>query len=349
MHNSCVGPESVHSTKNNTHLANPQGHRILSKNTALTLEFTYEVGCQWHPHITQAKDEKPNAKQGHCSCCSTLVFQCFGMSSIILVAHAQKQRWAPYSVCLHCHNASNNTYFVLTKLGQNHHTHVSYTTVCYYFFLVHHAEGCLAPINNTNLTNCRGPWTLVRTSLWELVHVKALLSIGSLFQLHTPLLNTSRSTPFYVSFRLPLMLGHLGHFHCKRLEKAPPLDVHQRRIDRGMCQKHVVCSTPSALLLQYAGQHSQTSYQGIQYLLICCTHFTRSAPTESNQLEHGLQGTFVQYVKTQSIQSTKSPKQETFQRQLQCIEGLAVHILSIPAAQHCLRHQSCCQLHHPKA
>lgn len=328
----------------------------MCKNPTQTLEFTNKVRCQGHPHITEAENEKPNAKQRHCCSSSTQIFQRFCVGSIILVANTQEQCWAPYPVCLHSHDAPNNSNFIQTKGCQDYHTHVGNTTICYYFFLVHHAQGSLAPVHNTNLTNCRSSWPLISTPFRKLVQIKALLPIGSQFQLHTPLQHTPSGTPFYVSFRLPQMQGHLWYFDCKRLEKPPPLEIYNRRIESsyGSCssgaggrtarlhQKHIVCCSSPAQQQQHTRQHSQTSNQGVKHQLICCTYFTSSASTQSNLLEHGLQGTLVQYIKTQSVQPTKSPKQEAFQSLLQCVEGLAMYILGVPAAQDCLWHQGCC-------
>lgn len=348
MHNSRIGPQSVHSTQNNTSLANHQGHCILCKNSAQTLEFPNEVRSLGHSHITQAKDEEPNAEQGHRCCSSSLIFQRFGMSSIIQVSNTQEQCRTPHSVCLHCHNSSNNPNFIHCKQSQNHHTHVRYTTVCYYFFLVNHTQCCQTPINNTNLTNCRCQGPQISTPFGKHVQVKAQLSVSSQFQQYSPQLHTSSSAPFNVSFGLPLVQRHQRHFHCKCLEEAPPLDVYHRRLNRSMRLQHVGSCSPPALQQQYAGKHCQTSNQGIKNLLICCAHFSSTTSSKSNQLEHGQQRAFVEHIKAQSVQPCESPKQETFQSQLLCIEGLTMHILSIPTTQHRQGHLGCCEQYHPK-
>ena len=280
----------------------------MCKNSAQALEFPNEVGSLRHCHITQAKDEEPNAEQGHCCCSSSQIFQCFGMSSIIQVPNTQEQCRAPHPVCLHCHNSSNNPNFIHCKQSQNHHTHVSNTTICYYFFQVNHTQCCQTPIKNTNLTNCRCQWSLISTPFRKHVHVKAQLSVSSLFQQYSPQLHTSSSTPFNVSFGLPLVQRHQWNFHCKCLEEAPPLDVHDRRLNRGVRLEHVGSCSPPALEQQYARKHSQTSNQGIKNQQICCTHFSRATSSKSNLLEHGLQRAFVEYIKAQSVQPSESPK-----------------------------------------
>jgi hypothetical protein len=251
-------------------------------------------------------------------------------------------------VGLHCHNSSNNPNFIHCKQSQYHHTHVSNTTVCYYFFLVNHTQCSQTPVNNTNLTNCRCGWPLISTSFGEHVHVISLLSVSSLFQLYTPLLHTSSSAPFNVSFRLPLVQRHQRNFHCKCLEETPPLDVHNRRLNGRMCLEHVGCCSSPTLQQQYTRKHCQTTYQGIKNLLICSTYFSNTTSPKSNLLKHRLLRTFVQYIKTESIQPSESPKQETFQCLLLCIERLPMHILSIPTTLHSQRHLHCCKLYHPK-
>lgn len=115
MNNSSISPQSVNSTKDNSCLANTLRHCILCENSTLTQEFPNKIGSLRHCHITQAKDKKPNAKLWHSCCCSTLIFQCFGMSSIVQISYTQKQSRTPYSVCLHCHDCSNNSNFIHCK------------------------------------------------------------------------------------------------------------------------------------------------------------------------------------------------------------------------------------------
>ncbi len=270
------------------------------------------------------------------------------MGSIIQVSYTQEQCRTPNPVCLHSHNSSNNSNFIHSKQSQNHHTHVSNTTVRYYFFLVNHTQCCQTPIENTNLTNCRCKRSLICAPFGEHVHVKALLSISSLFQLNSPQLYTSCSAPLYVSFGLPLMQRHQRHFHCKCQEETPPLDVHNRGFNWSMRQKHIRGRPPPALQQQYARKHCQTPNQGIKNQLICCTYFSGTASTQSNLLEHGLLRTFVQYIKAQSVQPCKGPKQKTFQCQLLCIERLTMHILGIPTTLNRQRHLCSCEQDHPK-
>lgn len=225
---------------------------------------------------------------------------------------------------------------------------MSNTTICHYFFQINHTQSCQTPINYTNLTNSRSQRSLISTPFRKHIHIKALLSVSPLFQQNTPQLYASSSTPFHMSFRQPLMQWHQRYFHSKCQKETPPQNINNRRINCCLCLKHVRSSSPPALLQQYTRQHSQTSNQSIKNLLICCTYFSSSASTKSNLLEHGQLRTFILYIKAQSVQPSKSPKQKTFQCLQLCIKRLPMHILSIPTTLYCQRHLCSCKLYHPK-
>lgn len=225
---------------------------------------------------------------------------------------------------------------------------MSNTTICYYFFQVNHTQCSQTPINNTNLTNSRSQRSQICTPFRKHIQVKTLLSVSSLFKQNPPQLYASCGTPFYVCFRQPQMQRHQRYFYCKRLEKAPPQNINKRGFQSSLCLKHIGSCSPPTLLQQYTGQHCQTSNQSVKNLQISRTYFTCSTSPKSNLLEHRQLRAFVQYIKTQSVQPCKSPKKETFQCLLQCIERLPVHILGIPTTLHRQRHQCCSKQYHPK-
>ena len=144
------------------------------------------------------------------------------------------------------------------------------------------------------------------------------------------------------------MQRHQRHFHGKRQKEAPPQKLCNTSFNTILCLLHIGSCSPPAVQLQNTRKHCQTSNQGVKNQLICCSYFSSSASPKSNLLEHGQQRTFIQYIKTQSVQPCKSPKQKAFQSQLQCIERLTMHILGIPTALYCQRHLYCCKQYHPK-
>jgi len=134
---SSICPQSVNSTKNYSSQSKSLRNCILCKNSTQRLKLSYKIRSLRLSHITQTKDEKPNAKQRHSCCCSSKIFQCFGVGSIIQSSYTLKLCWTRYSVSLHCKNRPKNTYFVHSKQSKNNHAHMSYTTICNNFFLIY--------------------------------------------------------------------------------------------------------------------------------------------------------------------------------------------------------------------
>lgn len=225
---------------------------------------------------------------------------------------------------------------------------MSYATISYNLFLIYLAQSCQTPVDNTCLTNSADPGPQIGTSFGELIQVKTALTIGSLFQLNSSLLNTSRCAPFYVSFGLPQVQRHQRNFDCKGLEESPPQELLATGINRQLSQQQIIRSSGPAIQEQKTGKHCQTSNQSIKHLQIGCTYFSRTTPTQSNLKEHRQECTFIKYVKTQQIQTGETPKLKTFQSLLQCIKRLAVLVLCLPTALNCQWHLSCSQQNHPK-
>lgn len=341
MNNSSISPQSIYSTKNYSSQANGQRNCILCKNSTQRQKLSNKVRSQRQGHITQAKNEKPNAKQRHCCRCTSEIFQSFCMCSIIQSSYTQEQCRACNSVSLHCKNRPKNSNFVHCKQSLHNHTHVSNTTVCNNFFLINLSQSCLTCINNSNQTNSTYPWPLISACFRKLILIKAQQTIGSLFQQYSSLENTSSCTPFNVSFRQPQVQGHQRNFHSKGQKEPPPQKQLTTGFNRLLPQQQIICCSSPAVLQQKTRKHCQTSNQSIKYQQICSTYFSSTTSTQSNQLKHGLQRTLVKHIKTQQIQTRKTCKLKAFQSQLQSIKRLAMGILCIPTTQNCQRILSC--------
>jgi hypothetical protein len=310
----------------------------LCKNSTQRLKFSNKVRGQRQGHIAQAKNEKPNTKERHCCCCTSKIFQCFCMCSIIQSSYTLKQSRTPYSVSQHCKNRTKNSNFVHCEQCQHNHAHVSNTTICNNFFLINLSQSCLTPINNTNQTNSANPWSQICTPFRKHILIKTLQTIGSLFQQYSSQKNTSSCTPFNVCFRLPQMQWHQRNFYSKGLKESPPKKQLTARLNRLLPQQQIICCSSPTVQQQKTGEHCQTSNQSIKHLQIGSSYFSSTTSTQSNQLEHGQQRTLIKYIKTLQVQTGKTPKLKTFQCQLQAIKRLTMSILSIPTAQHCQRH-----------
>jgi len=115
MYNTCVCPQCVDSTLNNTTQTNNQGNKIICEDTTQRLKFSNKIWCLRLSHITQTKDKKPNAEQWHSSCSSSYILLSFGMRAIIQGTHTLKQSWTSNTVCLHGKDRTKNSYFVHSK------------------------------------------------------------------------------------------------------------------------------------------------------------------------------------------------------------------------------------------
>jgi hypothetical protein len=225
---------------------------------------------------------------------------------------------------------------------------MGYTTIRNKLFQIYLSQCRQTCINNSYLTNSTYPGTKIGARFRELVQIETQQTIGSLFQLNPSLQHTSCSTCFYVSFRQPQMQRHQRNFHSKGLKESPPQKYLTTRVNRKLPLLQIIgCSCPT-IQQQKTRKHCQTSNKCIKYQQVCCTNFTRTTSTQSNQQKHRLKSTFIEYIKAQQIQTCKTPKLKTFQSLLQCVKGLTMSILSIPATLNCERHLNCCQQHHPK-
>jgi hypothetical protein len=348
MNDSSISPQSINSTKNNSSQTNNQRNPILCKNSTQRLKFSNKVRSQRQSHITQAKNEKPNTKKRHCCCCTSKIFQCFCMCSIIQGPNTLKQRRAPYPVSQHCKNRTKNSNFIHCKQCLYNHTHMGNTTICNNFFLINLSQSCLTPINNSNQTNSANPWSQISTPFRKHILIETLESISSLFQQYSCQKNTSSCTPFHMSFRLPQMQWHQRNFNSKGLEESPPKKQLTTRFNRQLPQQQIVCCSSPTVQQQKTRKHCQTSNQSIKYLQISSTYFSSTTSSQSNQLKHGQQRTLIEYIKTLQVQTCKTPKLKTFQGQQQPIKRLTMSILSIPTTQYSQRHESCSKQNHPK-
>jgi hypothetical protein len=270
------------------------------------------------------------------------------MCSIILGSYAQKQSRTPYSVSLHCKNRTKNSNFIHCKQCLHDHAHVSNTTICNNFFLINLSQSCLTPINYSNQTNSADQRSQIRTPFRKQIDVETQQSISSQFQQYSSQKNTSSCTPFNVSFRLPQMQWHQRNFYSKGLKESPPKKQLTTRFNRQLPQQQIICCSSPTIQQQKTRKHCQTSNQSIQNLQISSSNFSCTTSSQSNQLKHGQQRTFVKHIKTLQIQTCKTPKQKAFLSQQQPIKRLTMSILSIPTTQNCQRHQSCCKQNHPK-
>jgi len=71
MYNTCISPQSIYGTQNNTTQTNNQANKIILKNTTQGLKFCNKIWCLRQSHITQTKNKKPNTKQRHSCCCTS--------------------------------------------------------------------------------------------------------------------------------------------------------------------------------------------------------------------------------------------------------------------------------------
>jgi hypothetical protein len=196
-------------------------------------------------------------------------------------------------VSQHCKNRTKNSYFIHCKQCLYNHAHVSNTTICNNFFLINLSQSCLTPINDSNQTKSAHQRSQISTPLGKQIHVETQQPVGSLFQQYSSQKNTSRCTPFNVSFRLPQMQWHQRNFYSKGLKKSPPKKQLTTRFHRILPLQQIICCSSPTIQQQKTRKHCQTSNQSIEYLQISSSYFTCTASPQPNQLKHGLQRTFV--------------------------------------------------------
>ena len=270
------------------------------------------------------------------------------MISIVLSTHAQKKSRTPDSVCQHCKNPSKNSNFIQTEKSKHKHAHMGNATIRHNLFQINLSKSGLTPIKNSNLTNSRNPWTKVNPSLRKQIHIISKQSISSQLQQNSSQKNASPGTPFNVGFGQPQVLWHQRNFHPESLKETPPKQGLAPRIKRSLPQKQIVRCSPPAQLNQQAGKHCKASNQGVQNQQIGSTNFSCSTSTQSNQQKHRNKRAFIQHIKTQNIQTCKSPEKKTFKSHQKPQKSLSMRILSVPTTQNCQRKQSSSQQNHPQ-
>lgn len=349
MNNTCICPQRINSTKNNSNQREQLRKAISCKNSTQRKKFSNKGRSQRHCHITQGKEEKPNAKLRHSCSTTSKVFQSFSVCTIIQITYTLKLSWTSNPVSLHCKNASNNTHFIHCKQGKNNHAHVSYTTVSNNFFLIHLSQSSLTSINNSNLTYCTNKRIKVCTSVRKEIKVKTELSISTQFLLNPCLQYRTCCTSFYVCFWLPQMERHQRYFHSKSLKKPPPLNVFTTFRKSKVSLQFIVCCTCSTILEQQQRLHCLTSKKCIEYLQICCLYFTCSRTSLSNKLKHWQQGTLILDIKSKQVSSCKASKLKSSKTKKLCIKTGSMLILCGPTTLNSQWHLKSSLQYHPKA
>jgi hypothetical protein len=133
-----------------------------------------------------------------------------------------------------------------------------------------------------------------------------------------------------MSFRQPQVEWYKRHLHCKSQKKSPPKNIFSLFRKSEVSEQFIICCPSSTILEQKKWLHSQTSKKSIKNQLICSFYFTCTRSTQSNKQKHWQLCTFIQYIKTNQINSCKTSKLKGCEKEKSCIKRSSMIVYSSP-------------------